>query len=801
MSQPFRDDFATTTKELLARRAGFRCSICDCPTVAPHSESTRSLYLGEAAHIHSASASGPRANPALTPEERSSAENGIHLCKIHARLVDMDVNKFPAATLRQIKQEHEAKIRAAILPPNRDFDPDFLASHEIQVRHGRGNPSLHDLWVGREVLLHRGRNPAKCDPLKLVRESAGVLLIAGEQGSGRTSLLKRIANEFSGTHTCVWLDGREVTESIFRDPVPFLAGGYRKLNFDADGWDRFISGPVSSNLVLLDDFQDSPLNYASRRKFLSFLQPLCRLVVVVVSEPTLGEFLRGRTSDPLSLEHCELLDLSRQSCFALAERWGRFRGESIPDHELDARVAATEDQLELLFGHKLMPRQPLFVLAALQLLDAGRPLDTMAGSFGGVYETIIHCALAHHAPDQATISSERAYLEELAYWCEFEHAPGDRSVFNEWFANRKLVHLRKAEALETSLSAKGFLSSDHAGFRFHYQKYYFLASFLRDNPDRDGVRAFISKLVTCCWNEDYANTALFLAYLQPSSSLIAILEQELSGHLGARVPLDIATWQVAEAFPKELLSGVDFSESDPEGNRRLLAQRLDQIAPADDVHCESPSFTEQTAEKAIILDVLKAFHLIKLTGQLLRNSPVALDAAQKEALIRAGLALGLRLADCLAEQCSPLALAPHVVASARGRSFKHASRTEIELELAGLACQLSQFIVFAVFRYSCIYLAHPDLVLAYQRLLPPASDIKPSDSYRLMECGLRFELRDPDPTRVRAAYRELPWIGQGFLRMWARLFLWFNRLPVTKRQALLASVEMERQTQLLLPHT
>jgi hypothetical protein len=86
-----RDEFSEATKQLLARRAGFRCSICQLPTVGPHSEADRAVYLGEASHIHSAAPQGPRANLAMTPDERSSLSNGIHLCKVHAKLIDMDV--------------------------------------------------------------------------------------------------------------------------------------------------------------------------------------------------------------------------------------------------------------------------------------------------------------------------------------------------------------------------------------------------------------------------------------------------------------------------------------------------------------------------------------------------------------------------------------------------------------------------------------------------------------------------------------------------------------------------------------
>ena len=97
---PGRDEFSVKIKELLARRAGYRCSICKDTTIGPHSDPERAIFLGEASHIHSAAPNGPRANPSLSPEQRSSASNGIHLCKMHARLVDVDEINYPADKLR-----------------------------------------------------------------------------------------------------------------------------------------------------------------------------------------------------------------------------------------------------------------------------------------------------------------------------------------------------------------------------------------------------------------------------------------------------------------------------------------------------------------------------------------------------------------------------------------------------------------------------------------------------------------------------------------------------------------------------
>jgi hypothetical protein len=112
------------------------------------------------------------------------------------------------------------------------------------------------------------------------------------------------------------------------------------------------------------------------------------------------------------------------------------------------------------------------------MIDARTPMDSSVGSFGGVYEAMIHFAICKNARNQAEVSSERAYLEELAYWSEFEPESSDRSDFNRRFAELKAVSQKRVAELEADLVGKGFLSRLHRGFRFNYQKYYFLAAFL-----------------------------------------------------------------------------------------------------------------------------------------------------------------------------------------------------------------------------------------------------------------------------------------------------------------------------------
>jgi hypothetical protein len=107
------DDFSTLVKKALADRVGHLCSKPDCRalTTGPQDDPGKAVNLGVAAHITAASPGGPRYDPDLLPEERSSPSNGIWLCQNCAKLVDNDVPRFPVSLLRQWKTQAESDTK------------------------------------------------------------------------------------------------------------------------------------------------------------------------------------------------------------------------------------------------------------------------------------------------------------------------------------------------------------------------------------------------------------------------------------------------------------------------------------------------------------------------------------------------------------------------------------------------------------------------------------------------------------------------------------------------------------------
>lgn len=114
-----RDDFTKPTIEALADRAGNRCANPGCrqPTSGPRTEPDKAVNIGVAAHITAASEGGPRYDPALKPEERRHADNGLWLCQNCAKLVDNDPVAYPVDLLRAWKLVSEDTARREIEQP------------------------------------------------------------------------------------------------------------------------------------------------------------------------------------------------------------------------------------------------------------------------------------------------------------------------------------------------------------------------------------------------------------------------------------------------------------------------------------------------------------------------------------------------------------------------------------------------------------------------------------------------------------------------------------------------------------
>lgn len=117
-----------------------------------------------AAHITAAAENGPRYDPHLKPDERSSYANGIWACSDHARLIDSDTKRYSAKLLRQWKAHAEAEAIAE-LEGELDIDGSFFR-HRLTVHEATFREEIPNFT--EDVAAERVLGPVKCTLVRRV---------------------------------------------------------------------------------------------------------------------------------------------------------------------------------------------------------------------------------------------------------------------------------------------------------------------------------------------------------------------------------------------------------------------------------------------------------------------------------------------------------------------------------------------------------------------------------------------------------------------------------------------------------
>lgn len=199
-----RVDFSPQTKEIIAKRAAYRCSYPDCNAtlIGPGLEPDAIENIGECAHIYAAAGKGPRSNDNLSDEDIQKPENGIFLCSKHHKLIDKHKGiRYPAETLMLYKQMHE---------------------HKISEELGHINYPL--MWIKKvtvveSLILKEG----------LSYDFTKGTIITGTNGVGKSVLMEYIYTALTGRCVIRPEKSRVILEIEFSNPI------WQKVRCEIDG--------------------------------------------------------------------------------------------------------------------------------------------------------------------------------------------------------------------------------------------------------------------------------------------------------------------------------------------------------------------------------------------------------------------------------------------------------------------------------------------------------------------------------------------------------------------------------------
>jgi len=548
---------------------------------------------------------------------------------------------------------------------------DFLEDLGAGIEHPRaGALSLSDIFVYPDVRdlsddEENSRNVFSASKLSDRIEEGEQILIVGDDKSGKTSLAKKL---FKDVHKAglvpIFLEGEEVhfprSEEGLYDRMYEVFGD----QYGDEQLETYRQLSTSSRAIIIDDYHKIDRSPSERSEILERLSKFADLLILT-SDDLLADAenvvqAREHSSEGLSaFSSYHLEPFGNVLRDKLIEQWlllDRTPHNRIAGVDLAHKVKELHRILNTIFGKNFVPSYPAYILPILHASETSIPVNTKASTHGYFYEILIRSTIAR-GRTQEGFDVLYGYLSHFAYalFSRSTHEMGrdDFNQIHEEYESRYDIDRNSQTMLDDLIESQVLQKqTERFSFKRSYFYYYFVAAYMADNIEKEGVREKISDLCRNLEIEENADILLFLAHLSKNSFIIEQM-------------LDAADELFSEVTPATLDNDVDFfddlrkevedvvyEERDPREARREMLEARDELDRFKESVPDASEGELEAIEDDDILhdedvqdlrDIGVALRTLRILGQILKNFPGTLESDPKFRVAKASYELGFRL--------------------------------------------------------------------------------------------------------------------------------------------------------------
>jgi hypothetical protein len=522
----------------------------------------------------------------------------------------------------------------------------FAIEHEFQeiledpgafFKHpGRANvyPDLRKVGNGED----RRRVFVSSSRLLSPEVTADGALIEGDEKSGCSSLLYQLYRQYHD-HGFVPLlikgkDLKKVSDSDIDNLIKRAAERqYGKRQVEA-----FTQLSRTQKLLLLDDFDDSPMKAADARvdRLSALRKRFAHLVVTVGDMFEMREMLDGDATRALvTLTHYQIQPFGHALRAQLISRWLSLGADGTVDEAASiARLDQAEKLMNAVMQKAVIPAIPLYLLTLLQSMDAGRSGDFKESALGYYYQYLLTEAFQNSGvkPDKLTeVFQYAAYLAwEYHHLSKRELSEAELRSFNEHFS-KKWHTVDFTPRLEILIKARVLCKvGEDFSFRYPYIFYYLKGQYLSENLSDLTIQAYIEHCCKHLYVRDHANTVLFLAHHTNDDFVLKSIAEALHNLFRGRSPMKFdgdtgAINQLIIDAPKLAYSG-----GTPTEHRKRRNSMADSL---DDGHDGLAETEEDSEDLSLIAQMTTLFKTTEILGQVLKNQYAKIQRVRKSELL------------------------------------------------------------------------------------------------------------------------------------------------------------------------
>lgn len=458
-------------------------------------------------------------------------------------------------------------------------------------------------------------------------------LIAGDDKAGKTSLCKVLFESiFARGELPVLIDGSDI-----KSPSPVvlknLIDEKIKRQFKNSAGINLLQTPNIKAILIIDRFDQISLEPRKVGEALAAIGGLFQTLIFTadssIEVSLLDDPRFGVSSDEIS--RMQVGPLSTTQRKLLITNWLSI-GNSIEVDESDSKTHQLELYISSLISEYGIPSYPLFILTYLQFADSENNLNLKISSNAKLLETLVDLGLSSVLDQRIPYQAKVAYLRELGFYM---HSKSQKSLsadeiktFHKSYCERLDIDISQNEMWRELCEAK-VLTLDEEGigcFKYGYFRSFFVAGYLQFNSSSEASNSHLKSIVENFHISENANIIATLSLFTSETWILETLKMKLDNTL--------------KSFPSgdyrelsSVIKDVTKIESFP-----LL------VAPKEnDSDEETVKQTQQPELTDVALEMSYAIKLIKVLGQLIRNSANAIDGKLKKDLIESIFLAGSRI--------------------------------------------------------------------------------------------------------------------------------------------------------------
>jgi len=466
------------------------------------------------------------------------------------------------------------------------------------------------------------------------------IVIAGENQSGKTSLCKVMFKELRKRNFVPVYISDEKDQFRGRIENKILESFHKQ--YDDDGFD--INEIDKERIIpIIDDFHFAK-NKEKHVKDLS-VYPRCILIVDdifslnIEDEKLLASFTRFKISEFKPTLRNELI-----------KKWRRLTDKEIRDidyRDIDRTTELIDSTLGETIGKKIMPAYPFFILSAIVTYETlAIPLNQEITSQGYCYEAFIYFYLRKQGVRNDEIDTYMNFLTELAFYFykekKYELFPDDFTSFMKLYLEKYNLPIDQKILLKNLSLIVSTDSFNNYSFRYPYLYYFFVAKYLADHLENEGIKEEIEKIMNNLHVNENAYIAVFMSHHSKNIGILCTVERNVRGLFDKYEPATLIKDEVKffdEQVDKIIEPSLPSVDTTPETERKKRLRTQDKLELSQNAEEQEDSDKEDSLGR----DLRRAIKTVEVMGTIIKNRAGSLEKTKLEEIFLDGMNLHLRI--------------------------------------------------------------------------------------------------------------------------------------------------------------